>query len=581
MYAASILILHLTWAVATIAANGAGHNGPVASGAGPNGLQCQPIAVSACQGLGYNMTALPNLAGHTNQLEAELQIAKLVPLIESGCSRRARFLLCSSLFPLCTPDVPRPVAACKLLCETVRGECMENAPPELMELWPSFLNCDGLPQPEKHELCMQIPQEVAVPGGSPSGPPTTGSPGVEDHPQTYRFWKSGASPTSDLAGVLCPQNFSGSPFNPEECVPQCQRDAFHTSSQKKTSETLILGLSAVCFVLTLFALVTFWAEPTRFGYPERPVLFLCLCYNLFSVCYLERIVFHNQARMHDVELQGRLMRPGCLLTPPCLASYITTSYLSLCAASWWLIFALCFYLSSHKKWSSEALEKRSGLFHVLAWVPPLAPPIVALLLEKVRPSELTGMCYAPGFVELPALVLLLLGLYFTLRASRSLLSLQQQLQPTLAHHRFGQIRKRFVLFSLLYFVPTTAGVVAALCERYADSVPSCSTPDDCLSPTPLSAWPALVRIFFQLVGGTLTGLWVWSRKTCESYRNRLGASGTPTSSLMNQSKAAGALPKKHLYTSGKSMLPTGGITPLYAGISFHNVPVYNPNQSRV
>lgn len=40
------------------------------------GLQCQRIAVSACQGLGYNMTALPNLAGHTNQLEAELQVSK-------------------------------------------------------------------------------------------------------------------------------------------------------------------------------------------------------------------------------------------------------------------------------------------------------------------------------------------------------------------------------------------------------------------------------------------------------------------------------------------------------------------------
>ncbi|XP_052858276.1 frizzled-3 [Drosophila gunungcola] len=586
MNASQILLLTLalvSTSRTSSAISNPGQNGPVA--AGSNGLQCQRITVSACQGLGYNMTALPNLAGHTNQLEAELQIAKLVPLIESGCSRRARFLLCSALFPLCTPDVPRPVTACKSLCETVRGECSANAPPELMELWPQFLNCDGLPQPEKHELCMQIPQEVGGSGGSgvPVGPPPTTSPpsGGEGHP-TYRFWKSGAPPApgSSNGGILCPQNFSGSPFNPEECVPQCQRDAFHTSAQKKLSESLILGLSAVCFVLTLFALVTFWAEPTRFGYPERPVLFLCLCYNLFSVCYLERIVFHNQARMQD---QGRLMmRPACLLTPPCLASYITTSYLSLCAASWWLIFALCFYLSSHKKWSSEALEKRSGLFHVLAWVPPLAPPIAALLLEKVRPSELTGMCYAPGFVELPALVLLLLGLYFTLRASRSLLLLQQQLQPTLAHHRFGQIRKRFVIFSLLYFAPTAAGVVAALLERYASSVPSCSTLEDCAPPTPLSAWPALIRIFFQLVGGTLTGLWVWSRKTCESYRNRLvaGGGGTPTSSsLMNhQSKSAGALPKKHLYTSGKSMM---GAPPLYAGISFHNVPVYNPNQSRV
>lgn len=40
----------------------------------PNGLKCQLITVTACQGLGYNMTALPNLAGHTNQLEAELRV---------------------------------------------------------------------------------------------------------------------------------------------------------------------------------------------------------------------------------------------------------------------------------------------------------------------------------------------------------------------------------------------------------------------------------------------------------------------------------------------------------------------------
>ncbi|XP_017155900.1 frizzled-3 [Drosophila miranda] len=621
-----------------------------------SGLQCQRIAVSACQGLGYNMTALPNLAGHTNQLEAELQIAKLLPLIESGCSRRARFLLCSALFPLCTPDVPRPVTACKSLCETVKGECAANAGPELMQLWPPFLSCESLPQPEKHELCMQIPQEGVHAAPTASAAASETVPAQEpplqqqqqpqqqlQHPQQQpqqqqhmsRFWMSwktggplgggnggggGGGGGGSLAGIICPQNFSGSHLNPEECLPQCQRDAYHTTQQKKLTESLILGLSAVCFVLTLFALVTFWAEPTRFGYPERPVLFLCLCYNLFSVCYLERIVFHNQARSlaQLQEPQGLRLRPACQLTPPCLASYITTSYLSLCAASWWLIFALCFYLSSHKKWSSEALEKRSGLFHVLAWVPPLVPPIAALLLERVRPSELTGMCSAPGFVELPALVLLLLGLYFTLRASRSLHSLQQQLQPTLAHHRFGQIRKRFVIFSLLFFVPTAAGVVAALCERFGDPVPSCSTLEDCAAPDPLTAWPALVRIFFQLAGGTLTGMWVWSRKTCESYRSRLVAGGTPTSSLMTQSKSganghgghaganamgggASALPKKHLYTSGKSMLASGGIggiagfvgggggngggasatAPLYAGISFHNVPVYNPNQSRV
>ncbi|KAH8283264.1 hypothetical protein KR044_011512, partial [Drosophila immigrans] len=561
------------------------------------------------------------------------QIAKLLPLIESGCSKRARFLLCSALFPLCSPDVPRPVTACKSLCETVKGECAANATPDLMQLWPQFLSCDSLPQPENHDLCMQIPQETVATLGMPQSPAepqeaapaaaaggtaaATESPPSPPQQQMYWSWMAwkmssqlGKSPAGSSSSLprsgdglsYCPQNFSLNPENADECLPQCQRDAFHSTQQKKLTESLILGLSAVCFVLTLFALVTFWAEPTRFGYPERPVLFLCLCYNLFSVCYLERIVFHQSRSLALLqEPAARSVARGsvvvvspCALTPPCLASYISTSYLSLCAASWWLIFALCFYLSSHKKWSSEALEKRSGLFHVLAWVPPLAPPIAALLLERVRPSELTGMCTAPGFVELPALALLLLGLYFTLRASRSLHSLQQQLQPTVAHQRFAQIRKRFVVFSLLFFVPTAAGVVAAFCERFVDAVPSCSSGSpavDCGTPVQqLSAWPALVRVFFQLVGGTLTGMWVWSRKTCESYRSRLVA-GSPTSSLMTSQhkSAAAALPKKHLYASGKSMLhapspvanQSGCQAPLYAGISFHNVPVYNPNQSRV
>ncbi|KAM7348807.1 frizzled 3 [Cochliomyia hominivorax] len=568
-----------------------------------NGLQCQLITVTACQGLGYNMTALPNLAGHTNQLEAELRITKLLPLIESHCSNRIRFLLCSALFPLCTPDVPRPVTACTSLCDHVKRECSSHT--DLMQLWPEFLKCENLPSPERQELCMQIPTETAKLSAE-VGKTEMPSKIQQDQQQQptrqlqipqqvqqvqaggnagHHFYWPWLNPHISKAikpTAICPLNFTVNPLNNDECVPQCNRDGYHTTQQKKVAESLILGLSAVCFVLTLFSLVTFWAEPTRFGYPERPVLFLCLCYNLFSVCYLERIVFHNSSRafaVHEDPL-GKTQLLPCALTPPCLASYITTSYLSLCAATWWLIFALCFYLSSHKKWSSEALEKKSGLFHVLAWVPPLAPPIAALLLEKVKPNELTGMCSAPGFVEIPAIVLLLLGLFFTLRASRSLHALQQQMLPTFGHHRFSQIRKRFLIFSLVFFIPTLAGVVSNFFEPHAEKVPTCSTREDCASPNQMPAWPTLIRLFFQLAGGTLTGMWVWSRKTCESYRSRLVP--TPTSSMTNTTtKSANSLPKKHLHTSGKSTIGA----PLYSGINFHNVPVYTttsvPPQPRV
>lgn len=42
------------------------------------GIQCERITLSACQGLGYNMTAMPNLAGHLSQTDAELAVGLLV-----------------------------------------------------------------------------------------------------------------------------------------------------------------------------------------------------------------------------------------------------------------------------------------------------------------------------------------------------------------------------------------------------------------------------------------------------------------------------------------------------------------------
>lgn len=41
-----------------------------------SGIQCERITVPACQGLGYNMTAMPNLAGHTSQSDAENMVNK-------------------------------------------------------------------------------------------------------------------------------------------------------------------------------------------------------------------------------------------------------------------------------------------------------------------------------------------------------------------------------------------------------------------------------------------------------------------------------------------------------------------------
>lgn len=42
--------------------------------------QCEWIPVTVCQGLGYNMTAMPNLIGHTNLLDAEIMVNAKQPI---------------------------------------------------------------------------------------------------------------------------------------------------------------------------------------------------------------------------------------------------------------------------------------------------------------------------------------------------------------------------------------------------------------------------------------------------------------------------------------------------------------------
>ena len=48
--------------------------------------RCDPIRISMCQNLGYNVTKMPNLVGHELQTDAELQLTTFTPLIQYGCS---------------------------------------------------------------------------------------------------------------------------------------------------------------------------------------------------------------------------------------------------------------------------------------------------------------------------------------------------------------------------------------------------------------------------------------------------------------------------------------------------------------
>lgn len=85
-------------------------------------MTCDPIRISMCQGLGYNVTKMPNLVGNVLQSDAELQLTTFTPLIQYGCSSQLKV-------PGCWDEMGTPgwlhkckshVFSCKsLLC----GQC--------------------------------------------------------------------------------------------------------------------------------------------------------------------------------------------------------------------------------------------------------------------------------------------------------------------------------------------------------------------------------------------------------------------------------------------------------------------------
>uniref|UniRef100_A0A182T6M4 G-protein coupled receptors family 2 profile 2 domain-containing protein n=1 Tax=Anopheles maculatus TaxID=74869 RepID=A0A182T6M4_9DIPT len=224
-------------------------------------------------------------------------------------------------------------------------------------------------------------------------------------------------------------------------------------------------------------------------------------------------------------------RSDCSITSQCLAYYILKHYLLLSASTWWLIFGLCWYLSTAKQWSCEALERKSGLFHVLAWVVPFAAPIGALLRGHIQRFELTGFCTARGFTELPVLLLLLLGaalVSFALAALARLRLCWNQRAPHL-----GRVFGRVLLFAVCYLTPALSATICMMLERVDHELEPCpagETGEGCVAQRPphFSLLPTVLRLALTLLGGGFVGIWLWSRQPSDADVNAAKKSNQPS-----------------------------------------------------
>ena len=483
--------------------------------------ECEPIRTELCRHLGYNVTGMPNLVGHEDQKDAELQLTTFTPLIQYGCSSQLKFFLCSAYFPMCTEKVLDPIGPCRPMCQNVKARCE----PVLQMFgfpWPSVLNCSKFPpKNDNNHMCMEGPD--ADEGPLPPHLP----PGVTP---PYPYNPIG-NPTSTGATGTCAYIKNGHEKyhynNQSEKVPcalRCEEDDLFNKDDKRFAQIWISLWVVLCFLSTMFTVLTFAIDSQRFHYPERTIVLIALCYNFCCIAYIIRLIAGRDAIACDVDNNSSvpvLISAG-LQNTNCTVVFLFLYYFSMASYIWWIILSLTWFLAAGLKWGHEAIQRHSSFFHLAAWGIPAVQSICILVMRVVDADELTGLCYVGnrnsknlmGFVIAPFLVYLVLGLLLLVGGFIGLFRVKHQLRNDVGQtERLEMLMARVGVFAVIYTL-TAACVVGSYLYEYVNLI-IWHTPGQTDSP---KIEIFMLKIFMSLVVGISTGIWMLSKKTVTSWK---------------------------------------------------------------
>ncbi|KFW06395.1 hypothetical protein N327_09559, partial [Fulmarus glacialis] len=284
--------------------------------------------------------------------------------------------------------------------------------------------------------------------------------------------------------------------------------------------------STLCFVSTAFTVLTFLLDPHRFQYPERPIIFLSMCYNVYSVAFIIRSV----AGAENI---------ACIV-------FLILYYFGMASSLWWVVLTLTWFLAAGKKWGHEAIEAHSSYFHMAAWGIPAMKTIVILTMRKVAGDELTGLCYVgsmdvsalTGFVLIPLSCYLVIGTSFILTGFVALFHIRKIMKT--GGTNTEKLEKLMVkigvfsigVFSILYTVPATCVIVCYFYERLNVDywnlralergclhLPGRRAANCSLEASVPTVAVFMLKIFMSLVVGITSGVWVWSSKTLQTWQS--------------------------------------------------------------
>ncbi|ESO88974.1 hypothetical protein LOTGIDRAFT_228923 [Lottia gigantea] len=505
---------------------------------GPHPPRCEPITIPMCKDMKYNTTRMPNLVGHENQKDAAIQVHEFLPLVQFGCSRLLKFFLCSLYAPMCTELVDGTIIipACRSMCLKVKAKC-EPVLTKFAFPWPKMLSCDNLPEKSnpKETLCMEAPEEDDEPYQGNSGDWKKLFNEVKEKPSTKpTINKKQKKPEKDK----CPQRFVhiDTIQGNSSCAPRCDVDVYFRQGDKDFAQMWMIVWASLCCLSTTITVLTFAIDSTRFKYPERPIIFLSMCYAIYSIAYIIRAVTGPQVISCDQARDGKefLIQEG-LESTWCIIVFLILYFFGMASSIWWVILTVTWFLAAARKWGQEAIDALSSYFHLAAWAIPAIKTIIILTMRRVDGDELTGLCYVgnqdigalTGFVLSPLIVYLFIGSVFLLSGFAALLRIRNNLKHDGTNIRkLEKLMAKIGIFSVLYTVPATCVIGCYFYERInydnwrqqAMARPCASRTDCHLEYSIPTVEVYMLKIFMSLVVGITSGMWIWSSKTAASWK---------------------------------------------------------------
>ncbi|KFD52227.1 fz domain protein [Trichuris suis] len=530
---------------------------------------CERISVPVCRDMPYNFTRLPNLIGDQDQQSVAMSMHDFEPLIDIKCSVNLKFFLCSVFTPMCTEAMDEPITSCRSVCQEVERSC---APPlaNFGIQWPSVLNCSQFPVQNSEPPCMDPSpakglsnrnrQKLERPFSSSRGATATTAKSRQPLPVSrYEM----ATPT-DACGTQFAMIDRHDLHN--KCVLRCNQHWMFSGEQKRFVKIWMAAWASLCLLATGLTLVTFLLDGYRFAYPKRPVVFIALCHFMYSIAYLLPIIAGaERAACQRLTSGYSVLVAHSLSNVWCVATFILRYYFALTSVVWWLILTMTWYLAAGRKWSQEAIARHSSMFHILAWALPAGLTVIVMVTHEVEANELTSLCFICsqsnsalyGFFVGPIALLSAVGVGFMVAGVRSMVRIRKDMRYRACDTELQKLRQlmtKICVFSLLYFVTTLVVLICISYERvFVDNLWRNAATSGCLQQRgdggsdkyckgrlhgvadnafiPVHRRPVvevyMLNIAMSMTVGVVSCLWVWSKKTVQTWQRFLCRSLLP------------------------------------------------------